>query len=577
MSIPHNNQRPPHAGPLPPNNYGPPPVVRSNGPAPLSMEELCQPSIHVRGGPIASIPIQATDFGLRHHMIQQVQNTFQFHGLPGYDANRHIEFFLEVTQHTKQNGVFDDALRLSLFPYSLTHHATAWYDRLPRNSIHTFDDMMRKFLSKYFPPSTVTKLRNEITKLRQDPNESLVELEELLCRITPKECYELIENMTAHHNHWDTLATRDETSRKISSTTENLEAKSLGFEKSLGFGITSYPRGDVKAITTRSGIAYDGPTIPPTSSPLPKEVKHETEATKEKVKTTSSESIAHVQPLVVQVPIPEPDVAPKPNPKPSIPYPSRLNDRKLQEKDNNQMLKFLQFFQRLHFDLSFSDAILHIPKFASTFKSLLRNKEKLFELANTLLTGNSSAILLKKLPEKLRDPGRFLIPCDFQGLDSCMDLDNLGASINVTPLSVWKKLSLLVLTPTRMILELATRSFAYPTGIAEAVFVQKFTDEPALDYLPPPRDDDDDLFDLKSDNDEWKKLVYGDYYKDTDSEKDKNKDFKMKSLVVETYVVESNDLLPQLLDNDSTLPEESSEIATLSSSPFGNEDKVFNL
>nr|GEV54680.1 reverse transcriptase domain-containing protein [Tanacetum cinerariifolium] len=118
----------------PPQN-GPPLMVRPNGQVPQTMEELCQPSINGRGGPIAMIPIQATDFGLRHHMIQQVQNTCQFHGLPGDDANRHIDKFLEITQHMKQNGVSDDALRLSLFPYSLTHHAIAWYDRLPRNSV----------------------------------------------------------------------------------------------------------------------------------------------------------------------------------------------------------------------------------------------------------------------------------------------------------------------------------------------------------------------------------------------------------------------------------------------------------
>ncbi|GJZ81961.1 reverse transcriptase domain-containing protein [Tanacetum coccineum] len=260
MSIPHNNMGPPPAGPPPPNNNGLPPMVRPNEQAPRSMEELCQPSIDGRGGPIAPILIQATDFGLRHHMIQQVQNTCQFHGLPGDDANRHIDKFLEITQHMKQNGVSDDALRLSLFPYSLTHHAIAWYDRLPRNSIHSFDDMMRKFLSKYFPPSMVTKLRNEITKFEQKPHESLFEAWEryklsidrcpnhnmlLVTQIdtfyngltlshrdtinaaaggtfmqkTPEECYELIENMTAHHNHWDTSATRDETSRNISSTT----------------------------------------------------------------------------------------------------------------------------------------------------------------------------------------------------------------------------------------------------------------------------------------------------------------------------------------------------------------------
>ncbi|GJW24114.1 reverse transcriptase domain-containing protein [Tanacetum coccineum] len=78
----------------------------------------------------------------------------------------------------KQNGVSDDALRLSLFPYSLTHHAIAWYGRIPRNSIHSFDEMIRKFLSKYFPPSMVTKLRNEITKFEQKPHESLFEARE---------------------------------------------------------------------------------------------------------------------------------------------------------------------------------------------------------------------------------------------------------------------------------------------------------------------------------------------------------------------------------------------------------------
>ncbi|GKE09690.1 reverse transcriptase domain-containing protein [Tanacetum coccineum] len=241
---------------------------------------------------------------------------------------------------------------------------------------------------------------------------------------------------------------------------------------SLPSNIVTNPRGDLKVITTQSGVSYDGPTIPSTYSPLPKEVEREPEATKDKVQTTNLGSTAHVQPLVVQVPIPEPDVAPKPNPKPSIPYPSRLNDQKLREKANNQMLKFLQIFQRLHFDLSFADALLHMPKFASTFKSLLSNKEKLFELANTPLNENCSAVLLKKLPEKLGDPGKFLIPCDFSELDECLALADLGASINLVPLSVWNKLLLPELTPTRMTLELANRSVAYPVGVAEDVFVK---------------------------------------------------------------------------------------------------------
>nr|GEV92748.1 DNA-directed DNA polymerase [Tanacetum cinerariifolium] len=111
-------------------------------------------------------------------------------------------------------------------------------------------------------------------------------------------------------------------------------------------------------------------------------------------------------------------------------------------------------------------------KFASTIKSLLTNKDKLFELDNVRLNENCSAMLLKKLPKKLGDPSIFLIPCDFPRMDVCHALADLGASINLMPLSIWKKLSLPELTPTRMTLELADRSITRPKGVAEDVFVK---------------------------------------------------------------------------------------------------------
>ncbi|GKA81032.1 reverse transcriptase domain-containing protein [Tanacetum coccineum] len=133
-----------------------------------------------------------------------------------------------------------------------------------------------------------------------------------------------------------------------------------------------------------------------------------------------------------------------------------------------------------------------MPKFASTFKSLLSNKEKLFELANTPLNENCSAVLLKKLPEKLGDPGKFLIPYYFLELDECLALADLGASINLMPLSIWKQLSLLELTSTRMTLELVDRSTVHPKGVAEDVFVKvgKFyfpADFVVVDYDVDPR------------------------------------------------------------------------------------------
>nr|GEZ01812.1 reverse transcriptase domain-containing protein [Tanacetum cinerariifolium] len=110
-----------------------------------TMKELCQPSLNGRGGPIAPIAIQATNFGLKNDTIQQVQNSCQFHGLPGDDANKHLDKFLHVTQSIKVNGVTDDTLRLYIFPHSLTYHATAWFDHLPRNSINTFEQIAKMF------------------------------------------------------------------------------------------------------------------------------------------------------------------------------------------------------------------------------------------------------------------------------------------------------------------------------------------------------------------------------------------------------------------------------------------------
>ncbi|GKD63805.1 reverse transcriptase domain-containing protein [Tanacetum coccineum] len=369
----------------------------------------------------------------------------------------------------------------------------------------------------------------------------------------------------------------------------------------------------------------------------------------------------------------------------------------------------------------------------------MKDKEKLEELANTLINAECSAILLNKIPEMLEDPGKFLILCILKDLEVYNSLADSRASINLMPLSIFEKLRIGPLKPTRITLELANRSVTFLMGIAEDVIVkvekfnfladfvivdfeadprvpiilgrpflrtaralvdlyeekltlrvgneevvfytdkssrnnssniqsvhciniidfsrdkpisgstifpsdsspssplvetsyslleefadelallgpfpsgnedgnfdpeadlreieywlnidpsivsspttnidisdpilERINDEPALVSLSPPGDDDDDLFDFNSDNDEWKKLLYGDSYNDTHSKNDKTKDYKTKSLIDEANIVESTVLPPYLLTSDSTLPEESSGIATLLSFPFRNEDK----
>nr|GEZ48288.1 reverse transcriptase domain-containing protein [Tanacetum cinerariifolium] len=191
------------------------------------------------------------------------------------------------------------------------------------------------------------------------------------------------------------------------------------------------PKGKMKAVTTRSGLAYEGPSIPTNSFPE-NVLERETEETTDKEQHNCQGSTAHIQPPVVPTPIPKLDVL-KTQPKPNIPYPSRLNDQKLREKDTNQIEKFFQNFHDLHFDISFVDALLLMPKFASTIKSLLTNKDKLFELAKVPLNKNCSAMLLKKLPEKLGDPDKFLIPCDFPGIDVCHALADLVVDFEADP------------------------------------------------------------------------------------------------------------------------------------------------
>nr|GEV40048.1 reverse transcriptase domain-containing protein [Tanacetum cinerariifolium] len=529
-------------------------------------------------------------------MIQQAHNSCQIHGLPGDDANTHLDKFLHVTQSIKVNGVTDDALRLYLFPHSLTHHATDWFDRLPRNSINTFEQMAKMFFGKYFPPSMVTKLINEINNFHQRPDESLFEAWEryklsidrcpnhnmlpvtqtdtfyngltlrhrdtinaatvgTFMKRRPEKCYDLIENMIAHHNDWDTSAQQSESSSSITSSSDTkiaaLKAEMAEINKNLMRVLQVNQK--VKAVTPNcetcggphsfsdcpttvgntqnvyAAGAYQGNSYQPqgnrnilsyrldnylgppgfnqnqnrnnqnhnfqnqnrnqgnhnpqgnnqgrtnssrelTKIPQPQVVttneftnfmkandailknmqtnmnyltnsnlelknmfrqfmkmntasslgsgtlpERETEVTKDAVHPTNNGSTKDVQPSVVPTeslilnseqvnsliiePVTSLVSASRPNQRPSIPYPSRLQDQKLRDKANDQRDKFFQIFKDLNFNISFADALILILKFSSSIKSLLTNKDKLYELARTPLNEHCLAVLLKKLLE----------------------------------------------------------------------------------------------------------------------------------------------------------------------------------
>nr|GEY16549.1 reverse transcriptase domain-containing protein [Tanacetum cinerariifolium] len=275
-------------------------------------------------------------------------------------------------------------------------------------------------------------------------------------------------------------------------------ASSSGSKTLPGNRITNLKE-DLKGITTRSGTTYQGPTIPNTSSSFPPVVERETEATKDTVHPTMNGSTKDVQPLVVLTessiliskeiiaPIIEPVASPvsasKPNQRPSFSYPSRLHDQKLCDKAKDQPEKFFQVFKDLNFKISFADALILMPKFGPTIKTLLTNKDKLSELARTQLNEHCLVVLLKKLPEKLGDPGKFLISCDFPGMAECLAMADLDASINLMPLFVWNKLSLLDLSPTCVTLELTDHLISHLVGVAEDVFVKVGTFHFSADFI----------------------------------------------------------------------------------------------
>nr|GEZ48890.1 reverse transcriptase domain-containing protein [Tanacetum cinerariifolium] len=224
------------------------------------------------------------------------------------------------------------------------------------------------------------------------------------------------------------------------------------------------------------------------------------EVTKDQVQTPISQSTTPIQPLVVQSetqtlvsePVVAPVSAPMPNLKPSIPYPSRHDNERRRDRAKEQIEKFYEIFKDMSFKISFTNALILMPKFASTLKALIGNKKKLSEMARTPMNEHCSAVILNKLPKKLGDPGMFLIPCEFPGIDECLALADLGVSINLMPLSVWEGLLLSKLTLTCMTLELVHRSVSKPIGIAKDVSVKvevlSFSDVTASGN-PTPSDD----------------------------------------------------------------------------------------
>ncbi|GJU43214.1 hypothetical protein Tco_1200480 [Tanacetum coccineum] len=215
----------------------------------------------------------------------------------------------------------------------------------------------------------------------------------------------------------------------------------------------------VNAVFTRSGKSYKPPVNPndqqnDSETPINFDSDDEDEEPTPQPKTQNPK-------LVKETPLPKPY-------KPKIMYPQRLRKEKMEAQNG----KFLDMIRAVQINVPLIDVVARMPNYGKFLKELIRNKHKIEQISAAFLSDESSAMIQNKVPPKLRDPKSFLIPCNFNKTFSCNALAYIGTRINLMPYSLYTKISLETLKPTKMSVRLADRSFQYPVGIAENMLVK---------------------------------------------------------------------------------------------------------
>nr|GEX30428.1 DNA-directed DNA polymerase [Tanacetum cinerariifolium] len=442
--------------------------------------------------------ISADNFELKHGLLTLVQNK-QFFGHDKEDPHAHVRYFNKITSTLKFPNVpnteawdrFKDLLRACPHHgFSELHQLDTFYNSLnskDQDSLNStaggnfLDKMPRECSAIIESKSKVRYLHNKPVVAKVSTNTSTSGISPDVAELKDMVKALLLDKKRQNQSSAPVKAVEEScvtcggahSYRNCPATDGNVYRDNITSTLSSGTlpnNTIGNLRSDLKSITTRSGVSYDGPQIPPPPSFFPKVVENEPEATKDTVNPTNNESTEDVQPQDVQFESPiltsEPITSPI-----SEPVIASVN---------------------MSFEISFDDALILMPKFTSTLKALIGNKEKFSEMARTPLNEHCSAVLLKKLPKTLGDPGKFLIPCDFPGMAECLALADLGASINLMPFSMGKRLYLPDLTLTCMTLELADHLISHPVGVAEDVYVKVgsfhfLTDFVVVDFDADPR------------------------------------------------------------------------------------------
>nr|GEW14651.1 reverse transcriptase domain-containing protein [Tanacetum cinerariifolium] len=442
--------------------------------------------------------ILAEQFELKHSLINMM-TTDQFLGLEKDNPHDHIRWFNKITSTIKYKDVPSSAIKLMLFPFSFVGATRRWLEKEPPRSIHTWEDLFSKFINEFFYPSRTTNLRNEISNFQQRFDESFHEAWDRykdLLRACPHHGFTELHQLDTFYN---ALNPADQDSLNaacgnlLERSTQDVLMIIKNKSKCLTAGGNTFPelRDNIQGYVSATAVNYNqgNPGYRPPA--LQNQNVHLNEL--EKFRRMNE---ANMKAMQTQIDMVKNELRNEMKSSIQTSLSNQTNEIK------NMMASLLEMnIASTSGSRSLPSNIVANPKgelkaittrsVPKMLKALLSNKEKLQELANTPLNENCSAVILKKLPKKLRDLGKFLIPCGFSEL-KCKALADLGASINLMPLSVWKKLGLPEFIPTRMTLELANRAICTPPGIARDIFVPvgKFTfpaDFVIVDYESDPR------------------------------------------------------------------------------------------
>ncbi|GJV63358.1 reverse transcriptase domain-containing protein [Tanacetum coccineum] len=432
------------------------------------------------------IPEINANFELKHGLINLVQNK-QFFGHDKEDPHAHIRYFNKITSTMRFPDIPSTSIKLMLFPFSLEDSLNSaageiFLDKMPRECLRIIEckskvhnsrnkAVIAKVSSNSSAPRIspdVAALTTKVSELKNLMKTMLIDKQKAQAPAPVKAVEQSCVTCGGDHSYRNCPATdgnvyRDNIQEYVSqAAAANVDQGNTNSRPSM----------------VSNQIRPLGPSTPliPTpvvSTPL-KEPERNPETSMDKMQKPTKKTVQ------------EPDSY-----QPKLPYPERM---KVREKDtpSAQQSRFMKLFKQPRLEIGLKDALIEMPKFNKWLSTLLRNKEKLEEIAITTVNAECSAIILNKVPEKLEDPGKFLIPCALQELDRTNALADSGASINLLPHSIYKQLGLGALKPTRMTLELANRSVTHPIGIAEDVVVRVYgftflADFVVVNFEPDPR------------------------------------------------------------------------------------------